>query len=104
LWPGGGRGWDGNETGRTIVPAGIQPVDVAEPLEHVADIVGRAAGHSHPVDRPGGRFRYAPLRRQRRYGPWTMAGWVGWYRPTSPPPGSRILVTDPQRACSTAEH
>lgn len=35
LWPGGGRGWDWNETGTRHVP-GIQPADVAELLEHGA--------------------------------------------------------------------
>ncbi len=33
LWPGGGRGWDWNETGTAHQP-GIQPADVRELLEH----------------------------------------------------------------------
>jgi hypothetical protein len=38
LHPGGGRPWDWNETGTRHVP-GIQPADVAELLEHGAEIV-----------------------------------------------------------------
>ena len=38
LWPGGGRGWDWNETG-TDHDRGIQPADVAELLDHGATIV-----------------------------------------------------------------
>jgi hypothetical protein len=28
----------------------------------------------------------------------TASGCFGWYRPTAPPPGSRILVIEPHRA------
>ena len=38
LWPGGGRGWDWNETGTHHRP-GIQPADVAELLDHGAHVV-----------------------------------------------------------------
>src|SRR5438132_7450297 len=38
LWPGGGRGWDWKETGTEHRP-GIQPADVAELLDHEAEIV-----------------------------------------------------------------
>ena len=38
LWPGGGRGWDWNETGTRHQP-GIQPADVAELLEHRPEVV-----------------------------------------------------------------
>jgi hypothetical protein len=31
-------------------------------------------------------------------------GCFGWYKPTSPPPGSLILVIDPHLASWTAEH
>jgi hypothetical protein len=43
LWPGGGRGWDWNETGTHHRP-GIQPADVAELLEHGADVVVLSRG------------------------------------------------------------
>ncbi len=38
LYPGGGREWDWQETGTRHVP-GIQPVDVAEVLEHGSRVV-----------------------------------------------------------------
>lgn len=38
LWPGGGRGWDWNETGTHHRP-GIQPADVAELLDHEPEVV-----------------------------------------------------------------
>ncbi|MEW6472166.1 MAG: Mth938-like domain-containing protein [Actinomycetota bacterium] len=38
LWPGGGRGWDWNETGTRHRP-GIQPADLAELLDHDPDVV-----------------------------------------------------------------
>lgn len=38
LWPGGGRGWDWNETGTSHRP-GIQPADVFELLDHGARTV-----------------------------------------------------------------
>src|SRR4051794_1774464 len=31
-------------------------------------------------------------------------GCLGWYRPISPPPGSRIFVIEPQRSSATIEH
>jgi hypothetical protein len=43
LWPGGGRGWDWNETGTAHVP-GVQPADVAELLEHGATRVVLSQG------------------------------------------------------------
>ena len=43
LWPGGGRGWDWNETGTRHRP-GIQPADVAELLDHGADVVVLSRG------------------------------------------------------------
>jgi hypothetical protein len=43
LWPGGGRGWDWNETGTHHRP-GIQPADVAELLDHGADVVVLSRG------------------------------------------------------------
>ena len=43
LWPGGGRGWDWNETGTRHQP-GIQPADVAELLEHGARVVVLSQG------------------------------------------------------------
>lgn len=38
LWPGGGRGWDWNETGTEHVP-GVQPADVEELLNSGAQVV-----------------------------------------------------------------
>ena len=43
LWPGGGRGWDWNETGTHHRP-GIQPADLAELLEHEPDVVVLSRG------------------------------------------------------------
>lgn len=43
LWPGGGRGWDWNETGTHHRP-GIQPADLTELLEHGADVVVLSRG------------------------------------------------------------
>jgi hypothetical protein len=43
LWPGGGRGWDWNETGTRHHP-GIQPADLAELLDHGADIIVLSRG------------------------------------------------------------
>jgi hypothetical protein len=43
LWPGGGRGWDWNETGTRHRP-GIQPADVAELLEHEPEVVVLSQG------------------------------------------------------------
>lgn len=43
LWPGGGREWDWTETG-TGHSAGIQPQDVAELLEHGAEVVVLSRG------------------------------------------------------------
>lgn len=38
LWPGGGRGWDWNETGTHHTP-GVQAADVVELLAHGTEIV-----------------------------------------------------------------
>lgn len=38
LWPGGGRGWDWNETGTDHVP-GVQPADVEELLTNGAEVI-----------------------------------------------------------------
>ncbi|MFN2556475.1 MAG: Mth938-like domain-containing protein [Nitriliruptorales bacterium] len=38
LWPGGGRGWDWNETGTDHTP-GVQPADVQELLNHGAEVI-----------------------------------------------------------------
>ncbi|MBW8012116.1 MAG: hypothetical protein FVQ83_12895 [Chloroflexi bacterium] len=43
LYPGGGRAWDWNETGTRHSP-GIQPADVAELLEHGAQVVVLSKG------------------------------------------------------------
>lgn len=43
LWPGGGRGWDWNETGTSHRP-GIQPADVAELLDNGARTVVLSRG------------------------------------------------------------
>lgn len=43
LWPGGGRAWDWTETGTHHVP-GIRPDDVAELLEHGAEVVVLSRG------------------------------------------------------------
>jgi hypothetical protein len=43
LYPGGAREWDWRETGTRHVP-GIQPADVAELLEHGAEVVVLANG------------------------------------------------------------
>jgi len=43
LWPGGGRGWDWNETGTHHRP-GIQPADLAELLDHDADVIVLSRG------------------------------------------------------------
>jgi hypothetical protein len=43
LWPGGGRGWDWNETGTHHRP-GIQPADLAELLDHSPDVVVLSRG------------------------------------------------------------
>lgn len=43
LYPGGARTWDWNETGTSHTP-GIQPADVAELLEHGAEIVVLSRG------------------------------------------------------------
>jgi hypothetical protein len=43
LWPGGGRGWDWNETGTRHQP-GIQPADVAELLERAPEVVVLSRG------------------------------------------------------------
>ena len=43
LWPGGGRGWDWNETGTRHRP-GIQPADLAELLDHALEVVVLSRG------------------------------------------------------------
>jgi len=43
LWPGGGRGWDWNETGTRHRP-GIQPADVEELLGHDPEVVVLSRG------------------------------------------------------------
>jgi hypothetical protein len=43
LWPGGGRGWDWNETGTHHRP-GIQPADLADLLDHRPDVVVLSRG------------------------------------------------------------
>jgi hypothetical protein len=43
LFPGGGRGWDWNETGTRHDP-GIQPADVAELLDHGATTIVLSRG------------------------------------------------------------
>lgn len=43
LWPGGGRGWDWNETGTRHHP-GIQDADLAELLDHDPDVVVLSRG------------------------------------------------------------
>jgi hypothetical protein len=43
LWPGGGRGWDWNETGTHHRP-GIQPADLADLLDHDPDAVVLSRG------------------------------------------------------------
>jgi hypothetical protein len=43
LWPGGGRGWDWNETGTRHHP-GIQPSDIAELLDHDPEVVVLSRG------------------------------------------------------------
>lgn len=45
LWPGGARGWDWNETGTHHTP-GIQPADVAELIEHGAQVVILSRGQN----------------------------------------------------------
>ena len=43
LWPGGGRGWDWNETGTHHDP-GVQFADAGELLEHGAEVVVLSRG------------------------------------------------------------
>lgn len=43
LWPGGGRGWDWEETGTHHRP-GVQAADVRELLDHGADVVVLSRG------------------------------------------------------------
>jgi hypothetical protein len=43
LYPGGGRGWNWQETGTRHVP-GIQPADVTELLEHGCEIIVLSRG------------------------------------------------------------
>ncbi len=46
LWPGGGRGWDWDETGTSHQP-GIQPADVAELVDNGARTVVLSRGQEH---------------------------------------------------------
>ncbi|MGI8575000.1 MAG: Mth938-like domain-containing protein [Egibacteraceae bacterium] len=43
LWPGGGRGWDWNETGTSHEP-GIRPADVSELLDHDPQLIVLGCG------------------------------------------------------------
>lgn len=52
LWPGGGRGWDWTETDTHHEP-GVQPADVAELLEHGADVVVLSRGQQGRLSVPG---------------------------------------------------
>jgi len=56
LWPGGGRAWDWNETGTRHVP-GIQPVDVAELLEHGVTVVVLSRGMWRALQTEGATVR-----------------------------------------------
>jgi hypothetical protein len=49
LWPGGGRGWDWNETGTHHRP-GIQPADLAELLDHGPDVVVLSRGRERRLE------------------------------------------------------
>lgn len=51
LWPGGGRGWDWNETGTDHTP-GIQPDDVEELLDHGARVVVLSRGQQGRLQVP----------------------------------------------------
>jgi hypothetical protein len=49
LWPGGGRGWDWNETGTRHRP-GIQPADVRELLDYDPDVVVLSRGRQQRLE------------------------------------------------------
>lgn len=51
LWPGGGRNWDWNETG-TDHGVGVQLADVAELLEHGAEVVLLGRGQQERLSVP----------------------------------------------------
>ena len=51
LWPGGGRGWDWNETGTDHEP-GIQLADVSEVLDHDPDVVVLSRGQQKRLQVP----------------------------------------------------
>lgn len=57
LWPGGGRGWDWNETGTSHNP-GIQPADVKELIENGAEIVILSQGQNQRLKIKGETKRY----------------------------------------------
>jgi hypothetical protein len=48
LWPGGGRGWDWNETGTSHKP-GIQLADIQELLDHGAEIIVLSTGQDEQL-------------------------------------------------------
>jgi hypothetical protein len=49
LWPGGGRNWDWTETG-TDHTRGIQPADVAELLDHGAQVIVLGRGQQERLE------------------------------------------------------
>lgn len=51
LWPGGGRGWDWNETGTHHTP-GVQVADVEELLERDAEVVVLSQGQQGRLQVP----------------------------------------------------
>lgn len=53
LWPGGGRGWDWNETGTHHRP-GIQVADLAELLDHAPDVVVLSRGRELRLEATAG--------------------------------------------------
>jgi hypothetical protein len=57
LYPGGGRAWDWAETGTRHVP-GIQPADVAELLEHGANVVVLSLGMDRRLQVAPATLRY----------------------------------------------
>ncbi len=73
LYPGGAREWDWRETGTHHVP-GIQPADVAELLDHGAEVLSPLPcatcfspnakpqrSRTFPKTRPSGLFGLSPL-------------------------------------------
>lgn len=49
VWPGGGGGWDWNETGTRHRP-GIQPADVEELLDHDPEVVVLSRGRQRRLE------------------------------------------------------